>query len=214
MPSQISNRALARRLRPFRIRKFALVITLAGIPACGNVAGEPAETPGIRNAERGGSVKIDERLFDQVPLNSRERTACSPASPGPRWRGVLIQAPSRAVYPSGGGKKPGAIPICGLYTLDIAAIAASQPLTLVAVDVQRGETFKGAVVDNDPSPEAPPPDSKPLNPSEYQGIATSSYFNPDLTRYVSLPPRPAVYEVFAEYGGAVSNRVTIQVVVP
>lgn len=160
-------------------------------------------------------MKIDERLFDQVPLDSRERTACSPASPGPRWRGVLIQAPSRAVHPSAGAKKkPGGIPICGLYTLDIAAIAASPPLTLVAVDVQRGETFKGSVVDKDPSPESPPPDSKPLNPSEYQGVATSSYFNPDLTRYVTLPPRSAVYEVFAEYGGAVSNRVTIQVVVP
>ena len=161
-------------------------------------------------------MAIDERLFEQVPLNSRERTACSPANPGPKWRGILIQAPSRAWHPAAPGapKKPGGIPICGLYTLEMTAIAASGPLTLVAVDVQRKETFRGAVVDRDPSPEEPPPGEKPFNPAEYRGIATSSYFNPDLAKYVKLPPRSAVYEVFAEYGGAVSNRVTIQVLGP
>jgi hypothetical protein len=127
----------------------------------------------------------------------------------------LIQAPQRAALPpSRSQENARGIPICGLYTLDVTAIAASPPLTLVAVDVQRGETFRGVVVDNEASPEVPPPASKPFGPAQYQGVATSSYFNPDLARYVSLPRRPAVYEVFAEYGGAVSNRVTIQVVVP
>ncbi len=156
-------------------------------------------------------MAIDDRVFEQVPLNSRERTACSPQSPGAKWRGILINAPSRADRRS---KKAVAIPICGVYTLEMNAIAASPPLTLVAVDLQRGETFKGAMVDDDPSPEVPPPGQKPFDPAEFRGVATSSYFNPDLTKYVKLPIRSATYEVFAEYGGAVSNRVTIQVLVP
>ena len=123
---------------------------------------------GIAQGESGGNVTRDDRLFDQVPLNSRERTACSPDNPGPRWRGILINAPTRA------SRQTGSIPICGLYTLELTAIAANLPLTLVAVDVQRGETFKGAVVNKDPSPEVPPPGKKPFDPTRFQGLATSS----------------------------------------
>jgi len=160
-------------------------------------------------------MTIDDRLFAQVTLNSRERTACSPANPGPRWRGILIQAPSRAAHPAAkSAAKPPGIPICGLYTLDIPAIAASAPLTLVAVDTLRGEVFRGAVVDEDPGPEEPPPGNEPFDPAQYAGVATSSYFNPNLAKYVKLPPRSAVYEVFVEYGGAVSNRVKIEVLGP
>jgi hypothetical protein len=187
------------------ISSIALAAALAW--SCQFVAAQAGAT----QAERGGNVAIDDRLFEQVPLNSRERTACSPPSPGANWRGILINAPSRADIKN---KKPGGIPICGVYTLDMNAIAASPPLTLVAVDKQRGETFKGAVVDDDPSPEVPPPGQKPFDPAQFKGVATSSYFNPDRAKYVKLPARAATYEVFAEYGGAVSNRVTIQVLAP
>ena len=104
--------------------------------------------------------------------------------------------------------------MCGLYTLDVAALAASGPMVLVALDRQRGELFKGAVVDSDPSPDDPPPNRAPLDPTRYAGVATGSYFNPDLAKYVRLPLRPAIYEVFVEYGGAVSNRVMIEVSTP
>jgi hypothetical protein len=197
------------------IASITIIVVVTGISASCVVDGQPVQSPGARTTESGVSMKLDDQLFDKVPLNSRERTVCSPTSPSPKWRGVLIQAPQHAALPSSDGKKGATgIPICGLYTLDIASIATSTPLTLVAIDAQRGETFRGAVIDEDPSPEVPAPNSKPLDPAQYQGVATSSYFNPDLTRYVMLPRRPAVYEVFAEYGGAVSNRVTIQVVLP
>jgi hypothetical protein len=104
--------------------------------------------------------------------------------------------------------------VCGRYTLDMSAVAAGGAMILVALDRQRGEIFKGAVVDDDASPEIPPPNATPFDPARYAGMATGSYFNPDLAKYVKLPLRPAVYEVVVEYGGAVSNRVSIEVAAP
>jgi hypothetical protein len=180
------------------------------------IATQSIETALAQHATAGGRMTIDDKTFAQVPLNTRERTACSPQNPGPEWRGILIQAPAHAAHPAspGAGKAPKGVPVCGLYTLDVSAVAASGPMMLVALDRQRGEIFKGAVVDDDPSPEIPPPNRAPFDPARYAGVATGSYFNPDLAKYVKLPVRPAIYEVFVEYGGAVSNRVTIELTAP
>jgi hypothetical protein len=85
-------------------------------------------------------------------------------------------------------------------------------MVLVAIDKQRGETFKGAVADDDPSPVIPNPHAPPRDPQR-RSVA-GGYFNPDLTKYVKLPERAAVYEIYVEYGDAVSNCVTVELVAP
>ena len=181
------------------------------------LASNDAEACHQRSADHpkvGANMTIDDRQFEQVPLNSRRSNVCSPTDPGPYWRGIVIQAPARAQHPA--SQPPGeprkGIPICGLYTLDSGAIEGKGPMVLVAVDKQRGETFKGAVADEDPSPVIRDPHAPPRDPK--RRAVAGGYFNPDLTKYLQLPVRPAVYEVFVEYGDAVSNCVTLQVLAP
>ncbi|HEY7238209.1 MAG TPA: hypothetical protein VH600_03510, partial [Burkholderiales bacterium] len=122
-----------------------------------------------------------------------------------------IRAPARALHPASQPRDQSrkGIPICGLFSLDAAAIENRGAMVLVATDKQRGETFKGAVADDDPSPVVPNRNVPPRDPQR-RSVA-GGYFNPDLTKYVQLPARTAVYEVFVEYGDAVSNCVTIEV---
>src|SRR2546423_8811780 len=122
---------------------IAVLLLLGLAPA---IATQSIETALAQPATAGGPMTIDDKTFAQVPLNTRERTACSPQNPGPEWRGILIQAPARAAHPAsaGAGKAPKGVPVCGLYTLDMSALAASGPMMLVALDRQRGEIFKGA----------------------------------------------------------------------
>src|SRR5262249_21444860 len=145
---------LAKCSRGFGCLSAGFFVAIVVLSAACVADGYSVAAPPSVNSERGGSMErsFDGRLFDQGSLKFPERNACSPASPGPKWRGVLIQAPARATLPLSADKKDArGIPVCGLYALDIAAIAKSPALILVAVDMQRGETFKGSVVDNDPS---------------------------------------------------------------
>lgn len=159
-------------------------------------------------------MAIDERLFNNVPLNTREPNPCSPQDPGPKWRGILIQAPKRVVFGRGqqAGEAFAAVPICGLYTLNLLNLTDGAPMRLIAVDRNTQKAYGGAVVDADPSPEEPPPDEEPLDPATLKGLATSSYFNLNLVSYVGLPARSAVYDVMVEYGGLQSNKVVIEIV--
>ena len=159
-------------------------------------------------------MSVPDARFDNVPLDVGGPNACSPPAPALPWTGVVIQAPTQVAYRSGArsGEPFAAIPVCGFYRLPLDVLARQgKPLMLVAVDTRDGSRHVGPMLDEDPGLMAPP-DAPPVDPKELSGMLTASYFNPNLARYVKLPAKDAVWEVHAEYGGAVSNRVRIAVV--
>lgn len=188
------------------------------VPGLASGSGESlvsVPTERVGTAQFGGNMAIDDALFRKVPLNTREPNPCSPKDLGPKWRGIVIQAPKRVLLGSGEntGQAFATVPICGLYTLDLVNLMNGSPMRLIAIDRATRKMYTGAVVDADPSPDAPPPDDgEPVDPAALKGLATSSYFNPDLVNYVGLPARSAVYDVMVEYGGVQSNKVTIEIV--
>lgn len=158
------------------------------------------------------SMAPDQRLFKQVVLNSREPNPCSPSDPGPAWRGILIQAPVRVELVRQQKINDAVIPVCGIYTLDMARLTDGKPMKLLVKNQKTGRVYQGEIVDSDPSPEAPPPAASVFDAESLKGMASSSYFNPNLAQYVQLPSEPAAYQVVVEYGGMRSNAVTIKVV--
>jgi len=159
---------------------------------------------------------MDPKLFLGVPLNTFERTQCTPPQPDISWRGVVIRAPLKVSFKRGihiGRTKAfAAIPICGLYVLDVLWPLAEDVVLLVARDIRRGKIYSGAIVNIDPSPEKPPPERPPLRKEDVEGMATGRYFNPNLADFVKLPQEPGIYEVYAEVRGNRSNVVTIEIV--
>lgn len=159
-------------------------------------------------------MSVDDKLFEQVPLNLNLPNPCSPAEPRLPWLGLVIQAPRQV------GFRPGRpvdghfarIPVCGFYRLELASLLDGKPLTLVAVSLKDQRRHSAAVLDEEPGSVEPHPDAVPLDPNSLKGMSTASYFNPNLARYVDLPAEEAVYEVHAEYGGKRSNSVRIAVV--
>lgn len=157
----------------------------------------------------------DQKMFLHVPLNTREQNPCSPLSPGPTWRGVLIRAPIHAKFKSGftAGERHSfaAIPLCGYYLVDLERLRPGVPLRIVAVDQLTQERFEGDVIDKEENLEEPPPEIPAHSASNLEGIAVGSWFNPNLPDYVSLPAVAATYAVHVEYGSYRSNIVEIQV---
>jgi hypothetical protein len=153
--------------------------------------------------------------FDQVPLNSREKTNCSPTGPALPWKGLVIVAPEVVTFESDQvvTDKSVSLPVCGYYRVDLEKLLEGKALALVAVDTATKEEYRGDMLDNDEGIMAPEPEeSEPLTASNVEGMSTASYFNPDLFHYIDLPKQDAVYEVYAEYGGYTSNVVRVKVV--
>lgn len=202
-------------------RRWALTIALFGLTA-GLIAQGQIQPPvslkeePVISARSEPVMAIDQKLFLQVPLNSREQNLCSPLAPGPAWRGIMIHAPIQVKFkpgtPVGDKGAFAAIPICGYYLIDAAELLSGEPPRLVAVDQRTSVVYTGDLIEREASPEAPPPDEPPLDPASLKGIAIGSYFNPNLADYVELPAVPASYAVHVEYGRFQSNVVKIEVV--
>ncbi len=202
---------------------FLHSFVIFGLASCLAVAGCNHKSPAVsksskvdvKNKEK--PMKIDQKLFLNVPLNSNDPNPCSPPDPGPDWRGIKIQAPEQVLFKR--GERVGeygafaAITICGYYLMDVPTVPWTQPMRLFAVDTTTGTGYSGDVIELDPSPEEPPPeDEEPLSPEEVKGLASGGYFNPNLADFVRLPEEPAVYNVHVEYRGFKSNVVTVALV--
>jgi hypothetical protein len=162
----------------------------------------------------GANAMFDDKLFQQVPLDTNEQTACSPTEPGVDWRGVLVRAPSQVILPDQRTKDSALIvPLCGLYFVDVvSALRHPGHRILVVTDDKTGHVYRGEIVKKDPHPTIPPPPSPPLDPALYADQAYGSYFNINVASYVALPLRPARYRVRVEYAGHQSNEVRIAVI--
>jgi hypothetical protein len=192
------------------------LLALAGCPRWGCVRSDGRQQLA---ASKGEKVSATDREFAAVELNSLEPNACSPRPPDDAFRGVLIRAPSRVTFKE--SERVGrfgafaAIPICGYYQLELAALPPCddvvQAMRLVAVDVATGEEHSGHMVDADPG-EPPPIEEPPPTAEELEGLSVGGYFNPNLADFVPLPERAAVYDVFVELGEFRSNTARIEVV--
>lgn len=178
--------------------------------------GGAACASGKRQARRKDGVRMtDPEVFQNVPLNTFTRTRCSPPEPDIMWRGVAIHAPKRVSFQRGVHVGPtkafAAIPVCGVYVLEVPFPIVADTIQLVAKDKRTGRTYSGPVRSLDSSPDEPHPNRKPLRKEDVEGLAAGRYFNPNLADVAGLPDTPGVYDVYAEVRGVRSNVVTIEV---
>ncbi len=148
-------------------------------------------------------------IFSQVPLYSNEPNACTPAEPSGQWHGVLIAAPSVVTLPADGAALTAHI--CGRYLIETTRLLAGKPMTLHVTDKATGATFQGVVGDEDPNPEAPNPNQRPIDPASVANMSNGAALNRNLFQFVKLPRQAAQYEVYLEFGGYESNHVVIEV---
>lgn len=161
----------------------------------------------------------DDSRFSQVPLNVDEQNPCSPPEPSPTFHGVVINAPKQVRFRP--GDKIGetgafaAIPICGVYSIDMGSeTTTSEPLTLYALEKGGGNVYSGEVVSLDPSPRMPLPPgvAEKLAPKKEPGLFVGGYFNPNLADFVRLPQRSGTYDVHVQLRGLKSNTVSIELI--
>lgn len=161
-------------------------------------------------------MEIEPRNFENIPLNSYEPSECSPESPGPSWRGMVIRAPERVTFEKGRESSIdgafAAIPICGYYLIEYSQMPEAQAMRFVATDIGTGIRYFGDLLEQDESPEEPEPDDEPADPEELEGMASGGYFNSNLAHYVELPEASGLYDVYVEWGETRSNVVRIEVV--
>jgi len=193
------------------------VLCLSVIASCyapSQHADSPVARPATPSSSTLNKMMTDDKLFENVPFDTNQQTACSPAEPSIDWRGVQVRAPSQVVLPRKNAPHSALIiPLCGIYRINLAqAIRHPGPLTLVVTDVASGQTYRGPIVDRDPHPRVPPPRSRRRDPADFEGIFSGTYFNYDVASYVALPLRPARYRVKVEWSGYESNEVSITVV--
>jgi hypothetical protein len=201
---------MATRRAPWRAAaaSTSLWVALAGCaasPTRDAMASEP-------DKQQEPAMAVPNSTYADVPLNSREPNACSPAQPPLPWLGIMIQAPTRVAFAAAKPQDGVVVPVCGFYRIDMAHLLDGKPLMLVAVNLASKKRHAGPMVDVETEPVLPDPQARPLDANAVKGLVSSSHFNPDLAHYVVLPAAAAVYEVHVEYGGMVSNSVQIAVV--
>lgn len=84
-------------------------------------------------------------------------------------------------------------------------------MTLHVTDKATGATFQGVVGDEDPNPEAPNPNQRPIDPASVANISNGAALNRNLFQFVKLPRQAAQYELYLEFGEYGSNHVVIEV---
>lgn len=197
-------------------RELKVVFLSVGIIILLACVGHSAQKSKVSNPHKEDVKMMDPKLFLGVPLNTFERTQCTPPEPDLSWRGVVIQAPRKVSFKRGARigetKSFAAIPICGLYVLAVSWPLEEDVILLVARDIRTEKIYSGPIVNLNPRPEAPHPGRPPLRKEDVEGMATGRHFNPNLADFVKLPEEPGIFQVYAEVRGNRSNVVTIEIV--
>lgn len=149
--------------------------------------------------------------FADVPFGAVSAAACSPQIIDPRFKGIVIRVPDTVRVIAG---EDLVLPICGYYQLDTAPLIMGADIHIHARGV--GATSlpptSGEVVadDGDNEPLAPPP-AAPIDPRDYQGQVSESYFFYDAQRYLPVRLGPGVYDIVVSYGRAQSNVARVEI---
>ncbi len=64
--------------------------------------------------------------------------------------------------------------ICGRYLIETTRLLAAKPMTLHVTDKATGATFQGVVGDEDPNPEAPNPNQRPIDPASVANMSNGA----------------------------------------
>ncbi len=147
--------------------------------------------------------------FDKVDLGTFLESPCSPRFPTPKAVGVLIRMPDRISVPSTGA---GRWPVCITAQLTGAEIEryphVFQPVHVVIVDDERGETVSGSLW-KDRTFRSPEPLS--MTDEEKKTITIASYYNVNVLERIDLPRRNGRYHVYVTLNAHKSNVCTIEV---
>lgn len=149
--------------------------------------------------------------FSQVPYGSVAAASCAPRVADPRFKGIAIRTPERIRVSQG---EPIVLPVCGYYQLDTAPLLMGAEIHVHAKGV--GATpvppLSGKVVTDmgENAPEVPPP-GPPVNPRDYAGQVSESYFYYDAQRYLPLQLPPGTYDIMITYGRVQSNTVRVEI---
>lgn len=148
-------------------------------------------------------------VFDQIELGNFLKSACSPEFSDRKAVGLLIRMPERVVLPNGG---EGRLPLCIASQLTAAEISGYrhvfQPVNVVLVDDERGETFSGSLWKDRTFRDPPPFD---LSPEEMQIVTITNFYNVNILERLDLPRRDAKYHVYVTLNAHKSNVLTVEV---
>jgi hypothetical protein len=182
-----------------------IFFSLAVLPACQ-----------IYLTPRSHIVAISNADFQDIELNSDTQNTCSPTvSTNSEFMGIAINAPTEIEF---NAKEPAldgsftVIPICGFYRLSLVTLSKDSIIQLFAMNVETEQVYQGQLIEEDAGTEEPMPLDEPeLLPEELEGQLLSTYFNPNLTHYVTLPTEEATYKVLVQIGQVKSNIVEVKV---
>ena len=198
------------------------LLLLIPFSACSeNPPADTAASNQTRTGDKPVDQSIDDSEFMKIPLNSYDRTACSPAEKDPRWQGIEIVAPKQVEFDrekrTGPRNSFTIMPVCGFYNLLDTEDFTNSPFQVVVTDLESGKVYRGDLVDEADGHEIPPPDDDlPPDDAEekpkYGTVVIGGYFNSNLPNYVRLPEASATYEVYVLRGESRSNKVKMSVV--
>jgi hypothetical protein len=149
--------------------------------------------------------------FADVPFGSITAQACSPRVADPRFKGIAIRLPDRIGVAAGEAL---VLPICGYYQLDTAPLLMGADIHIHARGV--GGTplapIIGKVVTNTGAnePDARPPKFE-IDPRDYAGQVSESYFFFDAQSYLPVKLPPGTYDIAVSYGRTQSNVARVEV---
>ncbi|PIE04431.1 MAG: hypothetical protein CSA76_04260 [Spirochaetales bacterium] len=159
------------------------------------------------------TMKYYPDIFSSVPVNTSEINACSPKDPGVDWLGLVIRAPLKIEIAAEDADKA-VVPLCGFYQVEMTDALKSPSPRIYVKNTDSGHIYEGGLLDRDENPQEPLPlPEEPLDPADLKDMLLGSWFNPDLTDYVSFPVTSAVYEIYVEYAGMQSNKVRVELTV-
>ncbi|PID43879.1 MAG: hypothetical protein CSB48_03585 [Proteobacteria bacterium] len=204
---------------------FILLFVLGSplfISACGDenrsfiLAGASLDQGAYKKRWNGMSedgMNYEPEIFKSVSVNTSAPNACSPTEPGPDWSGIIISAPDKIEIDVLMADKE-IIPVCGYYQAEMRDMVDAPPMQIHVKNVDSGHQYKGSLLDQDESPEEPLPfPEEPIDPATLVDMLSASYFNPNVCDYVRFPLTSATYEIYVEYAGMQSNKVSVELVI-
>ena len=161
----------------------------------------------INSNQRSHLVDSTNKSFFEIPLNSEEKTACSPGDMPSNWLGIVINAPLNI------DNNKFVFPVCGFYRLSLASMNDSDPLKILVRHIETDMEYTGFLIDIDDNSEEPFPFTEGLegDVGNYESMTLASYFNPNILDYVDMPFIAGSYQVVIEYGNEKSNEVLVSI---